>query len=133
MKYLPYLRIVLIIISTILFALAITGAMEIDVILYVSYFLLGATMLLSVLLPLIGIVKNPKGAVKSLVGLLIMAVVVGAAYAMASSEPITLSDGKLFDSAFALRFTDTALFTTFFAFAGVILAIVGTEFYRIFK
>lgn len=133
MKYLPYLRIVLIVLGVILFALAITGVMEIDSVLYLSYVMFFATIGLAVLMPLIGIVQNPVGAVKSLVGLGIMAVVVGVAYAMSSDAVVKLSNGTLIDSTFVLRFTDTALFTTFFAFAGVIIAIVGSEFYRIFK
>lgn len=133
MKYLPYLRVVLIVIAALLSVLAISGTMEIDTMLYLAYILLGLTMASALLMPLIGIAQNPKGALKSLVGIAIVCVVVLIAYGISSAESVPLSNGTKYTDTFGLRFTDTALFTTFFAFAGVLIAIVGTEFYRIFK
>lgn len=133
MKYLPYLRVVLIVVAAILSVLAISGTMEIDTMLYLAYVLLFATIASALLMPIIGIVQNPKGALKSLVGIGIVCAVVLVAYAISSEEVVKLSNGVAYTDTVGLRFTDTALFTTFFAFAGVLVAIVGSEFYRIFK
>ncbi|CDN31698.1 hypothetical protein BN938_1612 [Mucinivorans hirudinis] len=140
MKYLQYLRVALLLLGVVVIAgTFLTGNAEtkewpmIGTALVVSFAMFVVTVGLAILMPLIGIVQNPKGALKSLVGLAIVAVVVLIAYGMSSADPITLADGKLIDSAFVLKFTDTALYTVFFAFGGVILAIVGSEFYRMFK
>lgn len=139
MKYLQYLKLGLLLLGVIVIAMALTGDYTTDdypylaLALNVSFVMFFATIGLAVLMPLYGIIQNPKGALKSLVGLGIVAIVVAISYAMASDAHVTLSNGTIIDSVGVLKFTDTALFTTFFAFAGVIVAIVGSEFYRIFK
>lgn len=139
MKYLQYLKLGLLLLGVIVIALAMTGDYTtkefpfLGLAMNVSFVMFFATVGLAILMPLIGIIQNPAGAIKSLIGLALVAVVVAIAYAMASDAPVTLSNGKLIESAGVLKFTDTALFTTFIAFAGVIVSIVCSEFYRIFK
>lgn len=133
MKYLSYLRIALLLIAVILFVLSLSGLMEIDTILYLAYFLLGATILLAIGLPLINIVQNPKGAVKSLIGLVLVAVVILIAWGMSNADPIILASGTVIDDSTILKISDTALYLTYFAFAGVLASIVGTEIYKLFK
>lgn len=139
MKYLQYLKIGLLLLGVIVCVLALLNNPakgvypSLQFALTVAYIMLILAAAASVFMPLIGILQNPQGALKSLAGLAIVAVVVGVSYAMSSTEAVTLSGGKIYDSTIGLRFTDTALFTTFFAFGAVLITIVGTEFYRIFK
>lgn len=140
MKYLPYLKIGLLLLGVIAVIVAFIGGNaatntypNLSFSLNLAYFLLFATAGLSILLPLISIAQNPKGAVRSLIGVAIVLIVIGIAYAMSSEEVVKLSNGTIYNDTTGLRFTDTALYTTFIAFASVLLSIVGTEFYRIFK
>lgn len=49
------------------------------------------------------------------------------AYFTASSEPVTLADGTVEDSLFALKLTDTLLYVTYAAFAAVVVLLIGGE------
>lgn len=140
MKYLPYFKMGLLLLGVIAIVVAFVGsdaATEsypyLSFSLNLAYILLFATSALALLMPIIGIIQNPSGAVRSLVGVAVVLVIIGIAYAMSSDEVVKLSNGSIYDDKVGLRFTDTALFTTFFALSGVLLSIVGTEFYRIFK
>lgn len=131
MKYLGIIKYVLIIISVAAIVVGITAS--VDIMLRWAYVLLILTIGLSVLMPLFGILKNPKSAVRGLIGLAIIVAVFLAAYAMSSAEPIPLPSGDVLDNEMALRFSDTALYATYFMFAGVILSIVGSELYKVIK
>lgn len=133
MKYLFFLKVGLLLVSTFLVIMCFINVEWLDMAMRLAYVLIFATVGLAVLMPLYGIVQNPKSAINSLVGVGLVAVVVIIAYAMSSADPIITSAGDTFDSELALRFSDTALYTTYFAFVGVILSIVGGEVYKLFK
>ncbi|MEG0601788.1 MAG: hypothetical protein RR980_00545 [Mucinivorans sp.] len=142
MKFIPYIKIVLLIACTII---AVAGMASYDseqpklvtsgisFMLNFSFVLLLITAAAALLMPIVGIVQNPKNSLKSLMGLGLIVVVFLLAYAMSSADPIPLPSGKMLDNEFELKFSDTALYATYFTFAGVIISIVFGEIYKLFK
>lgn len=142
MKYLPYVKYVLLLLCVIAFIAgvaswdstddrAVTGGL--DFLFGVSIALIVLSICSVVFMPLIGVFQNPKSAKGSLVGLLLVAAIFAVSYVMASADPITLASGKIIDNVGELKFADTSLYAMYFSFAGVILSIVGSELYKIFK
>lgn len=85
-----------------------------------------------ILLPLLGIAQNPKGAGRTLVGTGIVLVVIGISYVMADTTPI-VTPSMTFDNPIELRLSDTGLYATYIAFAGAIAAIVIGELVKLFR
>lgn len=139
MKYLSIIKYVLLIVSAIL---VIAGAVTfvdgeenttLNLMLVWSFVMIVLTIALTVIMPLITVFQNPKSAVRSLIGLGLIVVVFLVSYALATDDPITLANGKVIDDSFDLKFSDTALWATYIAFAGVILSILYGELYKVFK
>lgn len=133
MKYLSILRYILLAVSVLTVLLYFVGAVDVDLMLQWAYVLLGASVVAAVLFPVFNIVQNPKGAVGSLVGLVVVAVVVGIAYALSGSEPVILSDGTILDNVLTLKLSDTGLFATYAAMTVTLLAVVMGELSNMFK
>lgn len=139
MKYLSIIKYILLIVSAILvMAGAVLGIEDsesaaLNMMLVWSFVMIVLTIVLTVVMPLITVFQNPKSAVRSLIGLGLIVVVFLISYALATDDPITLASGKVIDDSFALKFSDTALWATYIAFAGVILSILYGELYKVFK
>ena len=132
MKYLSIIKYVLLIVSAILvIAGAVTG--KVDLMLGWSFAMILLTIALTIIMPLVAVFQNPKSATRSLIGLDVIVVVFLVSYALASDEPIKLASGKVMDNSFELKFSDTALYATYIAFAGVVLSILYGELYKVFK
>ena len=131
MKYLPILKYILLLTGIVAGALSMNGS--VDSMLYISYTLLALTGALVVLMPLYQIAKNPKSAKKSLLGFGVLAAICVISWAMASDEPVVLASGEVLDNVAELKITGLLLYSTYITFAGALLAIVSTEFYKIFK
>ncbi|WP_298064508.1 hypothetical protein [uncultured Rikenella sp.] len=132
MKYLSIIKYVLLIVSAILvIAGAVTG--KVDLMLGWSFAMILLTIALTIIMPLVAVFQNPKSATRSLIGLGVIVVVFLVSYALASDEPIKLASGKVMDNSFELKFSDTALYATYIAFAGVVLSILYGELYKVFK
>ncbi|MDE6483020.1 MAG: hypothetical protein K2L01_04595 [Rikenellaceae bacterium] len=139
MKYLSIIRIVLIVISVAIVAIAFLtqgSAPEpnVDAMLRWTYAMVGIATLCAVLLPLINIAKNPKSAVRSLIGVAIVAVIVLIAYALSDATPVyTPGRAEGYTDALELRLSDTGLITTYLALGIAVVSIVVTEVYNLFK
>lgn len=131
MKYLPILKYILLLTGIVAGALSMNGS--VDSMLYITYTLLALTTALVVLMPLYQIAKNPKSAKKSLLGFGILATVCIISWVLASDEPVILASGEVLDNVTELKVTGLLIYSTYITFAGAILAIVSTEFYKIFK
>lgn len=139
MKYLSIIKYILLIVSAILvMAGAVLGLEDsesaaLNMMLVWSFVMIVLTIVLTIVMPLITVFQNPKSAVRSLIGLGLIVVVFLVSYALATDDPITLASGKVIDDSFDLKFSDTALWATYIAFAGVILSILYGELYKVFK
>ena len=84
----------------------VTGSVEypgnISIVLYLCYAMVAITLLLVLVFGMVSFVrqlmKNPLDAVKGLIGILLLAVLVGVACMMSSSEPISVEGKLLVDS-----------------------------------
>ena len=66
---------------------------------------------------------NPKGAIKSLLGLILLVVLLIVTYNMGSSEPVVQGGGEVYSDAGWLKTTDMFLYSTY---ALVAIAAIGT-------
>ncbi len=142
MKFVPYIKHILLVLCLIVFVVAMVSydssnpeeiTTGLDTLFLVSTMLIVFTIVAALAMPLVNVLQNPKSAIRSFAGLALVALMFIVAYALASEEPITLASGKILDNASELKFADTALYSMYIAFGGVILSIVGTEIYKIFK
>lgn len=89
--------------------------------------LLGLTVFLAILFPIINIVLNPKNAVKALLGLITIGVVFLIGYLGSDTTPIesAVSNPDFSDPA-VLRFADTGIIATYILLAVAILSLIFT-------
>ena len=100
------------------------GNAPVDSILYCAY-VFAAITILAVLfgVVVIGGMNNPKSLLKLLIGLVVIAVVIGVAYVLAPGTPAVGYLGEPVSDA-TLKLTDTILNLTYLLFGGAILALV---------
>ncbi|MBE9488055.1 MAG: hypothetical protein IMY73_02625 [Bacteroidetes bacterium] len=97
-----------------------------------TYIMLGISISAMVLLPILGMIKDPKSAVRSLLGLGIVLVILAICYAFSDATPIS-TPAKEFTNSMELRLSDTGLYATYVALAIAIVAIFVGEIYKFFK
>ena len=66
---------------------------------------------------------NPKGAIKSLLGLILLAVLLVVTYNMGSAEAVLKGDGTVYTDAVMLKVSDMLIYSTY---ALLIIAAIGT-------
>lgn len=132
MKYLAILKYVLLAISALTMVPIFLDLTSVDLMLRWAYVLLGAAVAAAVLFPLFNIAQNPKGAARSLVGVAIVAIVLGISYALGSAEAV-VTPGATYTDPTVLKLSDTGLFTMYAAMTVTIAAIVIGEIGNIFK
>ncbi|MFI3267515.1 MAG: hypothetical protein R3Y51_02235 [Rikenellaceae bacterium] len=106
---------------------------DVDTMLNWTYGLLGLTIVAVVVLPLFNLAKNPKAALRSLVGILVVGIVFAIAYSLSSDAPIEVSAAKVYSDPAELKLSDTGLFMTYAAFGVAIISILFGEVYKLFK
>ena len=133
MKNLSIIQYILIAISVITVAMYFLGLGDVDPMLIWGYILRGIAVAAVIILPLFNLVKNPKGAVRSLVGLGIVVVLAAICYALSSDAPVVNSAGGFFEDSAVLKISDTGLYLTYIALAVAILAAIVGEIRNAFK
>lgn len=109
-----------------------------DPLLYWSYFLLVLTLGITLLLTMIGFIKklieNPASAIKTLVPLIIFALVFVISWFLGSADKISIIGYEGTDNqGFWAQFSDMLIFSIYALFIGLMLTIVGSGVYRKFK
>ena len=88
-----------------------------ETLIYLMYALFAICVLVTVLGSLAlfvgGLKDDPKGAVKSILAVILFAAVLVGAYAIGSAEPITMGDGKVFEDASMLKITDMMIYSIY--------------------
>ncbi|MDR2886299.1 MAG: hypothetical protein LBU95_05925 [Rikenellaceae bacterium] len=129
MKHLSIIRYVLLAVSALLvivWALFMPND-SVDAMLYWCYALMAIAVGLLIILPTANMIKNPKGAMRSMIGLAIVVVLCVVFYSMGSAEPVPNSGGGFFEDRFTLKISDTGLYMTYVALAATILIAVYGE------
>jgi hypothetical protein len=112
--------------------LASNEASGVDLMLRWMYVLLGLAVALILIMSLWGLAQNPKSAIGGLIGLVILLVIVGVSFALASDKPFTAGT-KVYDNATLLKLTDTSLIAMYILMAGAVLSIIVCEARNAFK
>ena len=99
-----------------------------------AYVLCGIAIVVSTAFPIVRLFTRPKQAVKSLVGLVGVAIVIIAAYSMADGTPMELKGYNGPDNVPSmLLLSDTIIYTMYFLLIGAVLAIFASDIYRRIK
>lgn len=136
MKYLSIVRYVLMAISFLLIVLGMMGIMTpdafTDMLLKWMYAVMGVAILCVIVFPAWTLSQNPKGAKRSLIGLLALVAILGICYAFSNDAPV-ITAGAEYTNSFELKVTDMGLYTTYIALAGALLTIIFCEVRNSFK
>ena len=97
------------------------------------YILVGIASIITVLFPMVNMVKDPKGAVKSLVGFGLVAVILAICYALADTTPVINSGGGFFENAAELKLSDTGLYAMYISIGLATVSTIGGEIWSSFK
>jgi peptidoglycan/LPS O-acetylase OafA/YrhL len=100
-----------------------------------AYILAGIAVLFAIIFPVMQMLKNPKAAVKSLLGLLVVAVIVFVAYAVSSGEKLGITNPELmqYDVPGTLKYAGTLLNSVYFLAGLAILSMIYAEVSKMFK
>ena len=77
--------------------------------------------------------SNPKGAIRTLVGLVVAVAAIFGLYSLSSANPMLLPNGDVFDNAATLKLTDTGLYIAYIVLAASFVAILFGELKSAFK
>ena len=98
-----------------------------EALIYLMYAMFGVTVvitLIGAIAQFAGALKdNPKAAIKSLIGLILLIVLLIVTFNIGSSETVVLGDGTEFTDTFLLKLSDMLIYSTYVLFG---IAAVGT-------
>ncbi|MPQ48688.1 hypothetical protein GCQ56_16905 [Marinifilum sp. N1E240] len=93
-----------------------------------------ASAALAIVFPIIQLVVNPKGAIKGLMGLVVLGLIILISYSMSDATLLDLPGYTGTDNNPAsLQFADTVLYTMYILGVGTVVAILATEILRRFR
>jgi len=100
-----------------------------------AYILAGIAVFFAIIFPIFQMIKNPKAAVKGLLGFLVVAVVVFVAYAVSSGEKLGITNPELmqYDVPGTLKYAGTLLNSVYFLAGLAILSMIFSEVSKMFK
>ena len=109
-----------------------------DTLLYWSYFLIGLIVVITLLLIVLGFVKNlvanPLSAIKSLIPLIIFVLIFVVAWSLGSAEKISIIGYEGTENeGFWAQFTDMIIYATYALFIAIIGTIAGAGIYTKLK
>lgn len=123
-KYILYLLFGLGVIFTVAFLINTESDGMLNTYLYYAYILFGLAIVLAIVLPLIGMIQNPKSFKKMLFGFILAAVVIGISYLAASGDPVPVNVTTE-PTALTYKITDTGLILVYILLAVSFISIVA--------
>jgi hypothetical protein len=121
-KYILYLLFGLGVVLSIAFFTNKDGMM--DTYLFYAYILFGVAAVLAIVLPLIGMVQNPKALKRVLFLVILTAALVGISYLLASGDPVPVNLSTE-PTAMTFKITDTGLVLTYILLAVSFVSIIA--------
>ena len=104
----------------------------VDIMIIVSYALLGLAVLAAIILPLINAIDNPKSLVTGAIGLAVILVIFGIGYSFAGSE-VTATYSKFGIESGMSKYIGGIINTTYILIVVARVGIVFTEISKIFS
>ncbi|MBR2061372.1 MAG: hypothetical protein IJ979_05565 [Tidjanibacter sp.] len=134
MKWTKYVQLVLMLCGVAVFAYFLfAGEAAVGAMLTWAYIILGLALASAVVFPLISMFSNPKGAIRTLVGLVVAVAAIFGLYSLSSASPMLLPNGDVFDNVATLKLTDTGLYIAYIVMAAAFAAILFGELKSVFK
>jgi len=110
------------------------NAMGVNVMLVYAYIILAVALILAIFFPIKNIICNPKGAMRTLIGLVMMIVLFGVSYLLASDAPVpNPAANGYFDNPTQLKLVDLGLYSAYAILAAAFLVIIWGEIRSAFK
>jgi len=132
MKHLIWIRYILMALSVVVILFGWLLRENVDLLLNWMYIMLILGVGSMIIMSVISLAQNPKGAVQALLGFALILVIVGVAYAMSDGTPMQ-TPTNYFDNPTELKIADTGLFAMYALMAVSILAILVGEIRNAFK
>jgi hypothetical protein len=104
----------------------------VDIMIIVSYALLGLAALAAIILPLINAIGNPRSLVTGAIGLVVILVIFGIGYSFAGSE-VTATYSKFGIESGMSKYIGGIINTTYILIVVAIVGIAFTEISKIFS
>jgi len=104
----------------------------VDIAILIAYGLLGLAALAAIIMPLINSIGNPKTLLKSLVGVVVIIILFGIAYAISGSE-VTATYSKFGVDAGMSKYVGASLITMYLLVVISIVGIFATEISKLFR
>lgn len=104
----------------------------VDIMIIVAYALLGLAAFAAIVLPLINAIGNPRSLIKGLLGLVVILIVFGIGYSIASSE-VTATYSKFGIDSGMSKYIGGIISTTYMLLVIALVGIVFTEISKIFS
>lgn len=134
MKWTKYVQLVLMLCGVAVFAyFVLAGEAAVGAMLVWAYIILGLALGSAVVFPLVSMFSNPKGAIRTLVGLVVAVAAIFGLYSLSSANPMMLPNGDVIDNATTLKLTDTGLYIAYIVLAASFVAILFGELKSAFK
>ena len=134
MKWTKYVQLVLMLCGVAVFAyFVLAGEAAVGAMLVWAYIILGLALGFAVVFPLVSMFSNPKGAIRTLVGLVVAVAAIFGLYSLSSAAPMMLPNGDVIDNVTTLKLTDTGLYIAYIVLAASFVAILYGELKSAFK
>jgi hypothetical protein len=104
----------------------------VDIVIAVSYALLGIAALAAIVMPLINAIGNPKTLITGAIGVVFLLVMFGIAYSLSGGEVTPIFSKFGIDSGLS-KYVGATIITTYLLIFLALVGIVGTEISKIFK
>ncbi|MCK9324377.1 MAG: hypothetical protein M0P69_02680 [Bacteroidales bacterium] len=105
-----------------------------DIMIYWVYILLGIAILAAVGIPLVGMITNPKRGLKTLISVVILGVILFAAYQLGSGEELELAGYSGPDNIYSrLKLTDMVIFSVYALLGVSILSLLYSSVSKLLK
>ena len=104
----------------------------IDILIYVSYGLVGIALVLAIILPLISAFSNPQSLVRGAIGVIALAVVFGVAFAISGDE-VTEVYARFNVGPELSKFVGATLTMMYLLIVITLLGVFFTEFKKVFS
>ena len=131
-KYILYLLFGLGVLFTVAFLINTENDGMLDAYLSYAYILFGLALLLAIVLPLIGMIENPKSIKNMLFGLILAIVVIGISYLAASGDPVPVNTTTE-PTALTYKITDTGLILVYILLAVSFISIAAGSIVNLVK
>jgi len=103
------------------------------ILIYSAILLITVVTVAFVINPILKVISNPKGVVRTVISIAILAIIVGIAYSLSSTEAVNLIGNTEEISNGSLILADTTLYASYILTVLVVLAIIASEVKRLLK